>query len=216
MLIEKLFLLHRLLFIPYFNNPLGGGEGREGGYSQWWPLRPILPQKGCNEKVGILLPEEYESLRLQGILSFRSVLWPKSATKGFKSRANFSVLWYVYSWGKCIYSSLKREGQSSKLSMWNGYHLSMKGIPGWVEGVASRKKALLSIYLPGFTMRAEVSFRYCQSRSWFVYAPEQTTRLTGKAYDFVMLNTVPEKNLCSQGFQAYLSSNWLEMISRFR
>ena len=129
MLIEKLFLLHRLLFIPYFNNPQGGGEGREGGYSQWWPLRPILPQKGCNEKVGILLPEEYESLRLQGILSFRSVLWPKSATKGFKSRANFSVLWYVYSWGKCIYSSLKREGQSSKLSMWNGYHLSMKGIP---------------------------------------------------------------------------------------
>ena len=214
MLIEKLFLLHRLLFISYFNNPLGGGEGREGGYSQWWPLRPILPQKGCNEKVGILLPEEYE--RLQGILSFRSVLWPKSATKGFKSRANFSVLWYVYSWGKCIYSSLKREWQSSKLSMWNGYHLSMKGIPGWVEGVASRKKALLSIYLPGFTMRAEVSFRYCQSRSWFVYAPEQTTWLTGKAYDFVMLNTVPEKNLCSQGFQAYLSSNWLEMISRFR
>ena len=127
MLIEKLFLLHRLLFIPYFNNPQGGGEGREGGYSQWWPLRPILPQKGCNEKVGILLPEEYE--RLQGILSFRSVLWPKSATKGFKSRANFSVFWYVYSWGKCIYSSLKREGQSSKLSMWNGYHLSMKGIP---------------------------------------------------------------------------------------
>ena len=214
MLIEKLFLLHRLLFIPYFNNPLGGGEGREGGYSQWWPLRPILPQKGCNEKVGILLPEEYE--RLQGILSFRSVLWPKSATKGFKSRANVSVLWYVYSWGKCIYSSLKREWQSSKLSMWNAYHLSMKGIPGWVEGVASLKKALLSIYLPGFTVRAEVSFRYCQSRSWFVYAPEQTTWLTGKAYDFVMLNTVPEKNLCSQGFQAYLSSNWLEMISRSR
>ena len=214
MLIEKLFLLHRLLFIPYFNNPQGGGEGREGGYSQWWPLRPILPQKGCNEKVGILLPEEYE--RLQGILSFRSVLWPKSATKGFKSRANVSVLWYVYSWGKCIYSSLKREWQSSKLSMWNAYHLSMKGIPGWVEGVASLKKALLSIYLPGFTVRAEVSFRYCQSRSWFVYAPEQTTWLTGKAYDFVMLNTVPEKNLCSQGFQAYLSSNWLEMISRSR
>ena len=115
MLIEKLFLLHRLLFIPYFNNSLGGGEGREGGYSQWWPLRPILPQKGCNEKVGILLPEEYE--RLQGILSFRSVLWPKSATKGFKSRANFSVLWYVYSWRKCIYSSLKREWQSSKLNV---------------------------------------------------------------------------------------------------
>ena len=95
MITEKLFLLHRLLFIPYFNNPQGGGEGREGGYSQWWPLRPILPQKGRNEKVGISLPEEYE--RLQGILSFRSVLWPKSATKGFygavKSRANFPVFW---------------------------------------------------------------------------------------------------------------------------
>ena len=60
-------------------------------------------------------------------------------------------------------------------------------------GGTLRKKALLSIHLPGFTMRAEVSFRYCQSLSWFVYAPEQTTRLTGKAYDFVMLNTVPEK-----------------------
>ena len=56
------------------------------------------------------------------------------------------------------------------------------------------KKALLSIHLPGLTMRAEVSFRYCQSRSFlFVYAPEQTTRLTGKAYDFVMLNTRARK-----------------------
>ena len=70
MLIEKLFLLHRLLFIPYFNNPLGGGEGREGGYSQWWPLRPILPQKGCNEKVGISLPEEYDSKNMIGYREF--------------------------------------------------------------------------------------------------------------------------------------------------
>ena len=83
-------------------------------------------------------------------------------------------------------------------------------VTGWTSGGGEglpRKKALLSIHLPGFTMRAEVSFRYCQSRSWFVYAPEQTTRLTGNAYDFVMLNTVPEKNLCSQGFPAYLSIN---------
>ena len=85
MITGKLFLLHRLLFIPYFNNPQGGGEGREGGYSQWWPVRPILPQKGRNEKVGISPPEEYDSKndRLQGILSFLSVLWPKSTTKGF-------------------------------------------------------------------------------------------------------------------------------------
>ena len=27
MITGKLFLLHRLLFIPYFNNPQGGGEG---------------------------------------------------------------------------------------------------------------------------------------------------------------------------------------------
>ena len=101
MLTEKLFLLHRLLFIPYFNNPQGEGEGRGGGYSQWWPLRPILPQKECNEKLGISLPEEYE--RLQGILSFRFVLWPKSATKGFygavKKSSQFSCF-VVYSWGK--------------------------------------------------------------------------------------------------------------------
>ena len=30
MLTEKLFLLHRLLFIPYFNNPSGGGGGGWG------------------------------------------------------------------------------------------------------------------------------------------------------------------------------------------
>ena len=66
MITGKLFLLHRLLFIPYFNNPQGGGEGREGGYSQWWPLRPILPQKGRNEKVGISPPEEYDSKNMIG------------------------------------------------------------------------------------------------------------------------------------------------------
>ena len=129
MITGKLFLLHRLLFIPYFNNPQGGGEGREGGYSQWWPLRPILPQKGRNEKVGISPPEEYDGL--QGILSFRSVLWPKSATKGFygavKKSSKFSCF-VVYLWGKRIYRSLERERQSSKLGMWKGYYLSMKGI----------------------------------------------------------------------------------------
>ena len=129
MITGKLFLLHRLLFIPYFNNPQRGGEGRECGYSQWWPVRSILHQKGCNEKVVISLPEEYE--RLQGILSFRFVLWPKSATKGFygavKKSSKFSCF-VVYLWGKCIYRSLKRERQSSKLGMWKGYHLSMKGI----------------------------------------------------------------------------------------
>ena len=121
MLTEKLFLLHRLLFIPYFNNPQGGGEGRECGYSQWWPVRSILHQKGCNEKVVISLPEEYE--RLQGILSFRFVLWPKSATKGFygavKKSSKFSCF-AVYSGGKYIYSILKRERQSYKLGMWKG------------------------------------------------------------------------------------------------
>ena len=63
-----------------------------------------------------------------------------------------------------------QKGKGLDLGGWLG-----GGGAGWVGGVASRKKALLSIYLPGFTMRAEVSFRYCQSRSWFVYAPEQTT-----------------------------------------
>ena len=129
MLTEKLFLLHRLLFIPYFNNPQGGGEGRECGYSQWWLVRSILHQKGCNEKVVISLPEEYE--RLKGILSFRFVLSPKSATKGFygavKKSSKFSCF-VVYSWGKYIYSILKRERQSYKLGMWKGYHLSIKGI----------------------------------------------------------------------------------------
>ena len=70
MLTEKLFLLHRLLFIPYFNNPQGGGEGREGGYSQWWPLRPILAQKGRNEKVGISPPEEYDGKNMIGYREF--------------------------------------------------------------------------------------------------------------------------------------------------
>ena len=53
--------------------------------------------------------------------------------------------------------------------MQKGKGLDLGGRGGG-EGVASRKKALLSIYLLGFTMGAEVSFRCCQSRSWFVYA----------------------------------------------
>ena len=50
MITEKLFLLHRLLFIPYFNNPQGGGEGRggkvgtpnDGLYGLYYPKRGVM------------------------------------------------------------------------------------------------------------------------------------------------------------------------------
>ena len=171
MLTEKLFLLHRLLFIPYSNNPSGGGGGGGLGGGQ------------------------------------------KNAKKLFYGAVKKSkkfTCFVVYLWGKWapgkVHLQQFKEGTAKfqtryvkRVPFVNERYT--KGVPfllkmiyrrvrGWTskrrggEG-ASRKKALLSIYLPRFPMRAEVSFRYCQSRSWFVYAPEQTTCLTGKEYDFV-------------------------------
>ena len=53
MLIEELFLQHRLPFIPYFNNPQGRGEGRvgevstpnDGLYGLYYPKRGVMKRK---------------------------------------------------------------------------------------------------------------------------------------------------------------------------
>ena len=48
MLTEKLFLLHCLLFIPYFNNPQGEGRGgnvgtlSDGLYGLYYPKRGVM------------------------------------------------------------------------------------------------------------------------------------------------------------------------------
>ena len=55
----------------------------------------------------------------------------------------------------------------------SGLDLGGRGARG--RGLQPGKKALLSIYLPDFTMGAEVSFWYCQSLSLFFHTPEQTT-----------------------------------------
>ena len=114
-----------------FTPPPWGGEVTpyNGLYGKALPWRVTFLSLQVNEMLGISLADVYECVGKYVISSVKRLKRTnRCILRQWKSWVNVLVLWFIYDILKTVYLQLLKGMQSSTLSVWKGYHLSIEGI----------------------------------------------------------------------------------------